>query len=58
MTFVAYNSKLEMSFMMDCFSMPPPAPDEAVLSIDGLNSHDGSPVDGVKIVCVLIKDDI
>ena len=34
MIYVAYHSKLEISFLMDEFAMPPPAPDEMEISLD------------------------
>ena len=34
MIYVAYHSKLEISFLMDEFAMPPPAPDETEISLD------------------------
>ena len=33
MTYVAYHSKLETSFLMDEFALPPPAPDENEMSL-------------------------
>ena len=36
--YVAYSSRLEMSFLMDEFAMPPPSPDEVGLGITGLGS--------------------
>ncbi len=36
MTYVAYHAKLETSFLMDEFAMPPPLPEENVLNISAL----------------------
>ncbi len=33
MTYIAYHSKLETSFLMDEFALPPPAPDENEISL-------------------------
>ncbi len=36
MTFIAHHSRLEISFLMDEFALPPAAPDENLLNLSGL----------------------
>ena len=43
MIYVAYHSKLEISFLMDEFAMPPPAPDETEISLDDSAGTTSSP---------------
>ena len=50
MVYAAYHARLELSFLMDEFAMPPPAPSESTLDIIG--SESTTPTEEPKSICL------